>query len=163
MPDVKQVLQDEIRRLAKKEVKLAIAPMVKTISELKKRIAVLERGAVAKEKKNADLSAVGSVAVAGTKTSGENAAENNDRKEKKPRFYGKRIIRLRKRLHLSQAELAEMVGVNMFSVSHWELGKNIPRQAQQDKLAEIRALPKKELRERLVAVRAILQERKGKA
>jgi hypothetical protein len=42
----------------------------------------------------------------------------------------------------------------MFSVSHWELGKNLPRQAQQEKLEELRTLPRKVLQERLAPIRA---------
>lgn len=155
MPDVKQVLQDEIKRLAKKEVKQSVLPLIRTIGELKRKIALLEKALNASEKKNAILTAEKVVPAA------VNTEETADKKGKKNRFNGKRIIRLRKRLHLSQAELAEMVGVNMFSVSHWELGKNIPRQAQQEKLALIRSMPKKELREKLISVRAVLQQKKG--
>ena len=155
MPDVKQVLQDEIRRLAKKEVKQSVLPLVKTLGELKRKIAQLEKALNASEKKNA--------ALAAEKTAAATAPAGKETlvPEKKNRFNGKRIVRLRKRLHLSQAELAEMVGVNMFSVSHWELGKNIPRQAQQEKLALISAMPRKELREKRNAVRAVLEQKKA--
>ena len=153
MPDVKQVLQDEIRRLAKKEVKQSVLPLVKTLGELKRKIAQLEKALNASEKKNA--------APAAEKTAAAPAGKETLVPEKKNRFNGKRIVRLRKRLHLSQAELAEMVGVNMFSVSHWELGKNIPRQAQQEKLALISAMPRKELREKRNAVRAVLEQKKA--
>ena len=161
MPDVKSVLQEEIRRLARKEVKLANAPLIKMIGELKRKVASLERLLAAAEKKSSVPVAADTVCKEEGKVEVKCDAEAGQ-KEKKPRFYGKKIIRLRKRLHLSQAELAEMVGVNMFSVSHWELGKNVPRQAQQEKLAEIRALPRKELRERLAVVRIALQEKKAK-
>ena len=51
MPDVKQVLQEEIRRLAKKEVKQAVAPLAALASELKRRVAQLERQLAGTEKK----------------------------------------------------------------------------------------------------------------
>lgn len=159
MPDVKQVLQEEIKRLAKKEVKNATLPLVKAIGELKRKVTQLERLLAASEKKNAVCAVKGAAAE---NPEGNAVSSEVPRKEKKVQFNGKRIIRLRKRLHLSQAELAEMVGVNMFSVSHWELGKNIPRQAQQEKLAEIRALSRKELRARLAVIRVALQEKKAK-
>lgn len=160
MPDVKQVLQEEIKRLAKKEVKNATLPLVKAIGELKRKVTQLERLLAASEKKNAVCAVKG--AAAAENSEGNAVSSEAPRKEKKVQFNGKRIIRLRKRLHLSQAELAEMVGVNMFSVSHWELGKNVPRQAQQEKLAEIRALSRKELRARLAVIRVALQEKKAK-
>ncbi|MBP5182698.1 MAG: helix-turn-helix domain-containing protein [Lentisphaeria bacterium] len=153
MPDVKQVLQEEIRRLAKKEVKQAVAPLAALASELKRRVAQLERQLAGTEKKIVP-------APAAKQEEGDKAAAS--KKEKTPRFHGKKIARLRKRLHLSQAELAEMVGVNMFSVSHWELGKNVPRPAQQKSLEEIRVMPRKELRQRLAVVHAALRAKKGK-
>ena len=55
MPDIRQVLNDEIRRLARKEVKNILLPMIKQlgeqkrlISDLKKQIAVLEKRVPAK-------------------------------------------------------------------------------------------------------------------
>ena len=61
MPDLKVILSEEIRRLAKKEIKLALAPLLKnaveqrrTIAELKKRIAVLENRPAAVEDKKTD-------------------------------------------------------------------------------------------------------------
>ena len=155
MPDIKGVLQEEIKRLAKREIKAATAPLLKNIMELKRKVTVLER-ALAQAEKVKVASPVREVKKDAEKIENNTAAA----KEKKPHFYGKKITRLRKRLHLSQAELAALVGVNMFSVSHWELGKNLPRQAQQDKLEEIRLLPRKILRERLAPVRSQLQEQK---
>ena len=43
MADIKNVLFDEIRRLARKEVKAAVAPMQAKISELRKAVAALSR------------------------------------------------------------------------------------------------------------------------
>ena len=149
MPDIKGVFQEEVKRLAKREIKTATASLLKTVMELKRKVAVLERALAAagkepvKEKITVNVPAVKAVET-----------EEKTVKGKKSRFSGKKIIRLRKRLHLSQAELAELVGVNMFSVSHWELGKNLPRQAQQEKLEELRTLPRKVLQERLAPIRA---------
>lgn len=156
MPDIKGVLQDEIKRLAKREIKAATAPLQKTIMELKRKVAVLERTLAVSEKESAKEKITAAA-------SAEKAVETEAKpaKGKKSRFSGKKIIRLRKRLHLSQAELAALVGVNMFSVSHWELGKNLPRQAQQDKLEELRTLPRKTLQEKLAPIRAGQREKKA--
>ena len=156
MPDIKGVLQEEIKRLAKREIKAATAPLLKNIMELKRKVTVLER-ALAQAEKVKVASPVREVKKDAEKIENNTAAA----KEKKPRFYGKKITRLRKRLHLSQAELAALVGVNMFSVSHWELGKNLPRQAQQEKLEELRTLPRKTLQEKLAPIRAGQREKKA--
>ena len=156
MPDIKGVFQEEVKRLAKREIKVATASLQKTVMELKRKVAVLERALAitGKESAKEKITAI---------SPAEKAVETETKpvKGKKSRFSGKKIIRLRKRLHLSQAELAELVGVNMFSVSHWELGKNLPRQAQQDKLEEIRTLPRKILQERLAPIRANNREKKA--
>lgn len=156
MPDIKGVLQDEIKRLAKREIKAATAPMLKSIMELKRKVVQLERALAAKEKE-----------VSFVKSAAENSADIPAqtvqipaKKARKVQFNGKKIIRLRKRLHLSQAELAALVGVNMFSVSHWELGKNIPRQTQTDKLEEIRLMPRKLLRDKLIPIREEIKAKK---
>lgn len=149
MPDIKGVFQEEVKRLAKREIKTATASLLKTVMELKRKVAVLERALAAAGKEPVKEKITVNVPA-------EKAVETEEKtvKGKKSRFSGKKIIRLRKRLHLSQAELAELVGVNMFSVSHWELGKNLPRQAQQEKLEELRTLPRKVLQERLAPIRA---------
>lgn len=158
MPDIKGVLQDEIKRLAKREIKAATAPLLKNIMELKRKVTALERALALSEKETAKVKTAAEVPV--EKAEGSQAKPRAE-KEKKSRFNGKKIIRLRKRLHLSQAELAELVGVNMFSVSHWELGKNLPRQALQDKLEELCQLPRKALQERLAPIRAGIREKKA--
>ena len=149
MPDIKGVFQEEVKRLAKREIKTATASLLKTVMELKRKVAVLERALATAGKEPVKEKITVNVPA-------EKAVETEEKtvKGKKSRFSGKKIIRLRKRLHLSQAELAELVGVNMFSVSHWELGKNLPRQAQQEKLEELRTLPRKVLQERLAPIRA---------
>lgn len=43
MADIKNVLYDEIRRLARKEVKLAVAPLQAKIVELRKTISALSK------------------------------------------------------------------------------------------------------------------------
>ena len=135
----RSLTKEEVRKLAKKEAKLLISQLQKTVTSLKQRIAELEKmvKGEAKAQEEEKLRA---------------AAERSAKVVKKPMFHGKKITRLRKRLHLTQAEFAAMLGVNMFSVSHWELGKNIPRSAQQTKILEIRNLSKGELRKRLAAI-----------
>ena len=50
MSDIKKALTDEIRRLAKKEIKLAIEPLEAKIAVLKKRISELSKQSKAVEK-----------------------------------------------------------------------------------------------------------------
>ena len=140
MPDIKTVLSEEIRRLAKKEIKLAIVPLQKlaaeqrrTISELKKRIAVLEKqGAPAEKAAAAD----------------DNAATTE---EKKLRLNAAGIIRIRTKLKLTQSDFAKLLNVSTHTVSMWELDKSAPRKDARAAICALRKLGKRELKARMAA------------
>ena len=126
MSDFKLSFQEEVRRLARKEVKAAsetLAAQQKTIRELTKRIEALE-------KKQA-------VPVAPKAEKPEGPAVVA--KSGKARFSPKTIIKFRKKYGISQKGFATLLGVATFTVSHWELGKNRPRATQ---VAAISALTK---------------------
>lgn len=138
MPDIKQILNDEIRRLARKELKTAIAPMAeqireqrKTISELKKQIALLEKRIPAAEKKVAQ------------------ATEVSSEEAKKLRLSPAGIIKIRTKLGISQGKLAELVGVSGHTVSLWEVGKVAPRANAKAAICALRTMGKRELKRRL--------------
>ena len=121
MPDFKQTFQEEVRRLARKELKALdekIAEQKKTINALLKRVNELE-------KKQA---AAAPAAPAGTEKTQEAAAQ--DGKGRKVRFSPKSIAKFRKKYSISQKALAKLLDVTPFTVSHWEIGKNRPRTAQ---------------------------------
>ena len=128
MPDFKLTFQEEVRRLARKEVKAAsetLAAQQKTIRELTKRIDTLEKKQAA--------AVVPAPAVADTKPADVPADT------RKARFSPKMIQKLRKKYGISQKAVAAIFGVTPFTVSHWELGKNRPRATQ---VAAISALTK---------------------
>ena len=140
MPDIKTVLSEEIRRLAKKEIKLAIVPLQKlaaeqrrTISELKKRIAVLERQVAPAEK----------VAAAADVAAGV--------EEKKLRLNAAGIIRIRTKLKLTQSDFAKLLNVSTHTVSMWELDKSAPRKDARAAICALRKLGKRELKARMAA------------
>ena len=140
MPDIKTVLSEEIRRLAKKEIKLAVVPLQKlaaeqrrTISELKKRIAVLEKQGAPAEK-------------AADATDTEDNAE-----EKKLRLNAAGIIRVRTKLKLTQSNFAKLLNVSTHTVSMWELDKSAPRKDARAAICALRKLGKRELKARMAA------------
>lgn len=138
MPDIKQVLNDEIRRLARKELKNVlpllskqISEQKKQISELKKKIAVLEKMIPKKEE-----------AVAVPVTAGQEEA-------KKLRLNAAGIVKIRTKLGLSQGKLAELIGVSGHTVSLWEIGKISPRANAKAAICALRKMGKRELKRRL--------------
>ena len=117
MPDFKQTFQDEVRRLARKELKALdekISEQKKTINALLKRVNELE-------KKQAVP------AAAAVKAAVVPAEEDKGRKI---RFSAKSLQKFRKKYAISQKALAALLEVTPFTVSHWEIGKNRPRTAQ---------------------------------
>lgn len=138
MPDIKAILSEEIRRLAKKEIKIAVAPLVKTIveqrkiiSELKKRISILEKRNVAEA---ADVDS-DKVQVAD--------------ETKKLRLNAAGIIRVRTKLKLTQSDFAKLLNVSTHTVSMWELGKNSPRKDARAAICALRTVGKRDLKKRL--------------
>lgn len=143
MPDLKNLLNDEIRRLARKEIRIALEPVFaqiaaqkKTISDLKKQVADLEKML--------------------RKTNPEKIAEIEEATEEdnKIRLNAAGIIRIRKKYKLTQSELAKLLDVATHTVSIWELGKSAPRAAMKQKICDLRTLGKREINARLAALDA---------
>ena len=135
MPDFKQTFQEEVRRLARKELKAfeaKINEQKKTISALTKRVNDLEKKqAVAPAAVKPAAEAVQAVAP---------AADG-----RKARFSPKSLVKFRKKYSLSQKALAVLLGVTPFTVSHWEIGKNRPRTNQIEAFSALAKLGKRKV------------------
>ena len=135
MPDFKQTFQDEVRRLARKELKAfeaKINEQKKTINALTKRISDLEKkqaAAPASVKPAADAVQAAAPAADGRKV----------------RFSPKSLVKFRKKYSLSQKALAVLLGVTPFTVSHWEIGKNRPRTNQIEAFSALSKLGKRKV------------------
>ncbi|MDD5728223.1 MAG: helix-turn-helix domain-containing protein [Victivallales bacterium] len=144
MPDIKSVLASEIRRLARKEVKVVLKPLQMQISGLKKTIA-------AQNKKIKTLGKnIPAVTIPKPETQSPPAAA------RQIRISPESIARLRRKLGLTQTQLAVLLDSTNFSVSHWELGKTKPREIYKRKIAALRTMGKRELK-RLLAEKGITQ------
>ena len=137
MPDFKSTFQDEVRRLARKELKAfeaKINEQKKTISALTKRVNELEKKQAAAVKSAAVKPAAEAVQAAAP------AAEG-----RKARFSPKSLVKFRKKYSLSQKALAVLLGVTPFTVSHWEIGKNRPRANQIEAFSALAKLGKRKV------------------
>ena len=151
--DIKQIFSDEIRRLARKEIKLAVTPLQETVSGLKKQIAEQKKLIAALEKRCPGASDKKSDLVGN--------ADNADSK-KSVRINAAGIIRLRNKLGLTQAEFAKVLGVAMHTVSVWEQGRRIPRPAHKVRICALRGLGKRELKRRLAQAVEVVEEKQEK-
>lgn len=136
MANIQQLLNDEIRRLARKEVialekeyKSQLVDLRKNVSELKNRIKLLEK----------QLSKL-------QPAEPEKAVETAEEESAKTfRVTPDRIIKWRTALGLKRAQYARLLGVSPLSVAHWEEGKSTPRDAQKRRIAQLRDMGKREL------------------
>ena len=137
MPDFKSTFQDEVRRLARKELKAfeaKINEQKKTISALTKRVNELEKKQAAAVKSAAVKPAAEAVQAAAPAADG-----------RKARFSPKSLVKFRKKYSLSQKALAILLGVTPFTVSHWEIGKNRPRPNQIEAFSALAKLGKRKV------------------
>ena len=142
MPDIKTVFSDEVRRLAKKEIKLAVAPLVKTVIEQRRMISDLKKRIAALEKNIVTAAAV----------SDDNTVDTS---KNKLRLNAAGIIRVRNKLKLTQSEFAKLLNVSTHTVSILELGKSSPRQDARTAICALRTVGKREIKRRLAEISEI--------
>jgi DNA-binding transcriptional regulator YiaG len=137
MPNIAALLKSEIARLSRKEIRRELQPLRRAASSYRREIAALKRSVAALDRRAKML----------VKT---NRAQQTSVSEAKPtRFVAKGFASLRKRLDLSAAELAQLLGVSMQSVYNWEHKKSAPRKEQVAAIAALRSIGKREARRRL--------------
>lgn len=139
MANLSSLLKSEISRIARKEVRAETQSLKKAsvnyrseIAALKRRIATLESA----------LNKLG-------KASKRAPAPAEAPEQQSLRFRADGFATLRKKLGLSAAEMATLLGVSAQSVYHWESGKSRPRAAQLVAIAQVRKLGKREAAARL--------------
>lgn len=134
-------LKDEIRRLARKEIKSQTGRTVRAIAQYRREIARLKRQQRESEKKFALLEARTRKQL----TSSATVAElNND-----ARFSARSVKAQRSRTGLSAVEYAKLVHVSPLTIYNWEHNKSRPRREQFAALVALRGLGKREARAKL--------------
>jgi DNA-binding transcriptional regulator YiaG len=150
MPNVMQVLRNEITRLARKEVKGSVTKVHKPTVQLKHDVAELKRTVAALMKANKIIQGVLEKIVA------VQPAEAPEQTEK-ARITGKGIRSLRKKLRLSQAEFGRLIGVTAQAVVNMEK-KNGPlavRKVTRAAILAIRGMGAREAKAKLDEMGAV--------
>lgn len=139
-------LKDEIRRLARKEIKAQTGSTTRAVAQYRREIAKLKRQIRDHEKKFATL---------------ERREGNQDPQPGAPngtlRFTARSAKAQRRRTGLSAADYARLVGVSPLTIYNWEQGKSRPRKEQFASLAALRGIGK-----RAAAAKLQLLETKNK-
>jgi DNA-binding transcriptional regulator YiaG len=133
-------LKDEIRRLARKEIKAQTGRTTKAIAQYRREIAQLKRQQRELEKRLANLESQGRKAV----QSAPDVHLNGD-----ARFSARSVKAQRRRTGLSAADYAKLVGVSPLTIYNWENKKSRPRHGQLAALIALRGLGKREAQAKL--------------
>ena len=145
MPNIAVVLKGEIARIARKEVRAETEEFRKASAQYRSHIAGLRRRIDELERQ---LKRVGKAAGrAAPAAAGEEEEEGSARGGL--RFSATRLASQRRKLGLSAADFAALLGVSGQSVYKWEHGESRPRARQLEAIASLRKIGKREAAERL--------------
>jgi len=139
-------IKSEIVRLAKREMRKTSVPLGRdvrllksTVSQLRKTVTALERFAAHQQKELSKR---------------EIRLEAPPEEIKNARFSPGLIQSLRKRLGITQKELAILAGVTVGAAHLWETGKFLPSGEKRGAIVALRKLRRREVRELLDQKRA---------
>ena len=139
MPNIAAVLKDEIRRLARKEVKSQVGQTRKLAAAHRREIAGLKR---LLDQQSRQIRLLQKRTEQSVVTAEQGESETT-------RFSARSVKAQRKRLGLSATDYGKLLGVSGITVYSWESGKNRPRKAQLAALVAVRGIGKREALKRL--------------
>lgn len=142
MTTLATALKDEIRRLARKEIKSQTAATARAVALHRREIAQLKRQLRDQEKQLAFLAAQERKRL-------HEPASVDEGVEVGGRFSSRSVKAQRRRTGLSAADYARLVGVSPLTIYNWEHGKSRPRQEQLASLVALRGLGKREAHAKL--------------
>jgi DNA-binding transcriptional regulator YiaG len=137
MSTLATALKDEIRRLARKEIKAQTARTAKAVAQYRRDIAQLKPQHRDLEKRLASLESRGAEQTPDAHLNGD------------ARFSARSVKAQRRRTGLSAADYAKLVGVSPLTIYNWENKKSRPRHEQLAALVAIRGLGKRAAQARL--------------
>jgi DNA-binding transcriptional regulator YiaG len=143
MPNLTSILNDQIRRLARKEIRAQTKATKRQTAQYRRDIAALKRQVASLHKTVAFLESQEKRRV--TRHPAASAAQPLQG----IRFRADGLKSHRAKLGLSAADYGRLVGASGLSVYHWESGKSRPRRQQVAKLVAVRGIGKREALKRL--------------
>jgi DNA-binding transcriptional regulator YiaG len=140
MPNIATVFKSEIARIVRKELRQEFQAAKKAISSHRSQIALLKRQVKFLEQQLKKASKGAGKAA---------AAQPEEAEASNLRFSAKGLASQRKRLGLSVAAAAKIMGVSAQSVTNWESGKTRPRDSQLTAIAALRKMGRREVAAKL--------------
>ena len=151
MPNIAAVFRSETVRIARKEVRAEAELLRKAATSQRSEIAGLKRQVEALQK---ELRHVSRLLAKQTKMLQAGAAASPDKEATAFRFSAKGLVSNRKRLGLSAADFALLVGASNQSIYLWESGRAKPRPSNLSALAALRTMGKREAAAKLEKLQA---------
>ena len=139
MSSIVNALKRGVFRLAKREAKARVGEARKAALQYRHEVARLKRLLAQRGREIRHL----------RKQAQANQVQPEDSQLVGVRYSARSVRAQRKRLGLSVAEYARLVGVSPLSVYAWEQGRSRPRRAQLAALVAVRGLGKREALKRL--------------
>jgi DNA-binding transcriptional regulator YiaG len=147
MSNLLAAIKDEIRRLAKREIKADTSSTKRAVAQYRRDIAKLKRQMQAQAKETAFLKAQERKRLGQPQTKGEDELNG-------VRFSARSAKAQRSRLKLSAADYGKLVGVSHLTIYSWESGKSRPRKQQFARLVAVRGLGRREAMKKLELLKA---------
>ena len=138
MPNLAHVLKDEIRRLARREIKAELGPARKASAQYRRDIAALKRRLRDQARQ-----------IAALERADKKARKADPETSPVVRFSPKWLQAHRERLELSAADYGALVGVSSQTIYNWEQGKTRPQPQQLQGWSVVHKLGKREAWKRL--------------
>ena len=152
MPNIATVLKAEITRLARKELREESEGLKRTVALQRKEIATLKARLQALEKIVQRLGKTPTAPRAEPRAPVSNVAVQSEAIEGL-RFRAAGLASNRKRLGLSAADFALLIGTTGQSIYSWEAGKSKPRAESLKAIASLRHVGKRQIEARLAELK----------
>ncbi|MDI6754140.1 MAG: helix-turn-helix domain-containing protein [Thermodesulfobacteriota bacterium] len=143
MGKIENIVKSEIVRLAKREVRAAFFPLRREVHRMRLNLSRLSKNFISLDRLAKEQVRQGD--------SKKLKMETNLEQAKAARFTPERIRLLRKKLGISQKDLAVLAGVSMGAVASWEKGKFHPKLEKKATLVAIRKLRKRDVKKILTS------------
>ena len=141
MPNIATALRDEIRRLAKKEIKATTQSTKQAVAQHRRDIALLKRLVQMQQKEIRFLKTQESKRL--------NQPPTTEEPVEGVRFSARSVRAQRQRLGLSADDFAKLVGVSGLTIYNWELGRARPKKERLGALFALRHVGKREALKKL--------------
>ncbi len=141
MPNLQSVLRQEIRRVARKEVRSELEATKKAVAQHRREIAELRRRNTALERTVSYLQS--------RETKRLKAGPSKAEPPQGTRFSVPSLKAQRRKSGLSQEDYGSLVGVGKLTIYNWESGRNKPGRKHLATLVSLRGIGKREAQKHL--------------